>query len=89
MSVDAISEALQEAMHINVPGLYLDPLARAAALGQLGRLEEAAMALGEMERLLPRAGIGLPELMRRTLFTDENVKMLLEGLYKAGLQAAG
>jgi adenylate cyclase len=82
----AYQEALRAATRINTPSFYLDPLARAATLGQLSHLEEAAAALGEMERLLPKTGIALPELMRRTLFSDENVEMLLDGLYKAGLE---
>ena len=80
----AYGESLQEAMRINLPSLYLDPLGRAAALGQLGRLKEAATALDELERMLPKTGIGLPELMRRTLFSDDNVEMLLDGLHKVG-----
>jgi hypothetical protein len=73
-------------MRINTAGFYLDPLARAATLGQLGRAAEAASALEEMQRLLPDNGIELREFMRRTLFSDENVDMLLEGLQKAGLE---
>lgn len=84
----AYQEALQEAVRINMPGLFLDPLARAATLGQLGRVEEAAVALGEMERLLPGTEVGLRGLMRRTLFSEENVDMLLEGLRRAGLKDA-
>jgi TolB-like protein len=80
-------EALQAAMRINTPGLYLDPLARAATLGQLKQLGEAGAALEEMQRTLPDTDIGLRELMRRTLLPDENVDMLLEGLQKAGLAA--
>jgi adenylate cyclase len=80
-------KALQAATRINTPGLYLDPLARAAALGQLGRVGEAGAALEEMQRALPDTDIGLRELMRRTLFPDENVDILLEGLQKAELAA--
>jgi adenylate cyclase len=80
----AYQEALREAMRINTAGFYLDPLARAATLGQLGRAAEAASALEEMQRLLPDNGIELREFMRRTLFSDENVAMLMEGLVKAG-----
>jgi adenylate cyclase len=85
---EAYGKALQEAVRINVPGLYLDPLGRASALGQLGRWEDAARPLAEMERLLPKTGIELPSLMQRTLFSDENVEMLVDGLHKAGYDDA-
>lgn len=80
----AYEEAWQEALCINTPGLYLDPLARAAVLGQLGRAAEATKALEVLQLLLPDTGIGLRAFMRRTLYSDENVDMLLDGLRKSG-----
>lgn len=80
----AYEEAWQEALCINTPGLYLDPLARAAALGQLGRAAEATGALEALQLLLPDRGIGLRAFMCRTLFSDGNVDMLLDGLRKSG-----
>lgn len=78
-------EAWQAALRISTPGFYLDPLARAAALGQLGRAPEAAETLASLAQLLPESGVGLRAFMRRTLFSDENVDMLLDGLRKSGL----
>jgi tetratricopeptide (TPR) repeat protein len=83
---EVYEDALGHAMRISTSGFFFDPLARAATLGQLGRQEEARVALEELQRELPDTDIGLRALMRRTLFSDENVDMLLNGLRKAGLE---
>jgi len=83
---EAYKDAWQEALRINTPGLYLDPLARAAVLGQLGRAEEAVRALEALKRLLPELGVGMRAFVRRTLFSDANVNMLFDGLRKSGLE---
>ena len=38
---------------INTPGDFIDPLFRAAVLGQLGSMEEAHAALQELLNLVP------------------------------------
>jgi adenylate cyclase len=82
----AYEDAWQEALSINTPGLYLDPLARAAVLGQLGRTQEAARALDALKQLLPQSEVGIRAFLRRTLFSDANVDILFDGLRKAGLE---
>ncbi len=79
-------EALNEAMRIKIPGLCLDSLSRAAALGQLGMKENAEAAVRELLTLNPDFAKRSRELMRPQLFSDENVEMLLDGLRKAGLE---
>ncbi|MDL1975742.1 MAG: hypothetical protein LWX55_13405 [Deltaproteobacteria bacterium] len=79
-------EALNEAMRIKTPGLCLDPLSRAAALGELGLKERAEAAVRELLTLNPDFATRARELMRPQLFSDENVEMLLDGLRKAGLE---
>jgi adenylate cyclase len=75
-------DALHEAAHISTPALWWDPLARAAALGQLDRTDEAGNALSKLQGVLP--ALDLRELLRRNVFSDGNVDALLEGLHKAG-----
>ncbi|MBT8364845.1 MAG: hypothetical protein KJP23_09075, partial [Deltaproteobacteria bacterium] len=45
--------AFAEALKFNFPGLYLDPMMRAAALSQMGRAPEAKTAVGELLELEP------------------------------------
>ncbi len=78
-------EAFILAKRINNPTLYWDPLLRAAALGQLGRRADAEEALRELLKLRPDFITVGRELMTRTLFADDLVEMLMEGLVKAGL----
>jgi adenylate cyclase len=78
-------EALVEAERIHAPGFFWGPLLRAAALGELGRGAEAAIAVRELLQLQPDfAGRGL-DLMPRWVFSAENVQLLAAGLAKAGL----
>lgn len=78
-------EALAEAQRINAPGLFLEPLLRAAVLGQLGRAKDAQAPLNQLLKLHPDFASRGPELTRRWVFSKENVEMLMEGLRKAGL----
>lgn len=83
----AFQEACAEAFLCNTPGLFLDPLLRAAVLGQMGHTEAASAALEEMSSLLPV--VNLRELLSRTFFSEDNVTMLLYGLTQAGLSVLG
>ena len=78
-------EALVEANRVKMPDLMIDPITRAATLGQLGRDEEAQAALAELLALVPDFTARIDELKRRLFFTDENAEMLLDGLRRAGL----
>jgi tetratricopeptide (TPR) repeat protein len=77
--------AWTEARRVHAPDLFWDTLIRAACLGQLGRREEAHLELVELLRLCPDFKTRGRERMRRLLFSEENVTMLLDGLRKAGL----
>ncbi len=83
----AFQEACAEAFLCNTPGLFLDPLLRAAVLGQMGHTEAASASLEEMSGLLPVGN--LRELLSRTFFSEDNVTMLLDGLTRAGLRVFG
>lgn len=76
-------ESLSEAERCHTDSFPWSPLCRAAALGQLGRTDEAA---GEMRRLLavvPDFRTRGPELLRRILYYGRNVNRVLAGLAKA------
>ena len=70
-------------MNMNMPNLFLEPLLRAAILGELGEKQEASIALAQMQNLLPN--VELSQFLQRTFFEQKNVEQLLTGLYKAGL----
>lgn len=85
----AYDAALAEALRLRTPSIFWEPLCRAAVFGQLGRPEDAAPYLQQLFRLQPKFQTRGRELMRRQLYSDENVEMMLEGLYKAGLETVG
>ena len=77
--------ALMEAHKMTTPTLFIDPLQRAAALGQLGQPDRSRRAIAELLELHSK----FPEDPRRYLNWlipfDDLVDHLLEGLEKAGL----
>ncbi len=78
-------KAFAEALKFNFPGLYLDPVMRAAALGQLGRQSEAKKALSQLLKLEPDFATRGRWLVSRYVKVDEVVDRIIEGLEKAGL----
>ncbi len=78
-------EALQSARLFNMPQLFWDPLLRAAALGQLGRLNEAGMALAELLQLRPDFSIYARRLLGYFVKAADLLDDILDGLRKAGL----
>jgi TolB-like protein len=66
--------------------IFWDPLIRAAAAGQRGLHAEAKEALQELLVMRPDFPSRARELMRRVVYLDEHVTMLLDGLLKAGLK---
>ena len=80
-------EALAEARLLDWDGDFRIPLFVAASYGQLGRPDEAAPALAELESLwtLPAEDIRA-ELIERHAFAPELADRLIEGLAKAGLE---
>jgi len=77
--------ALAEALKFNFPELYLDPMMRAATLGQLGRQNEAKTAVGQLLKLAPDFATHGRTLISRYVKVDALIDKLIEGLRKAGL----
>ena len=80
--------ALLEANRFNTPDYFWDPLIRTAVLGQLGRQEDAEKAMGELLALMPDFESRGRSVLKRLVFVDENVEILLVGLRKAGLDVS-
>lgn len=78
-------KAFVEAIKFNFPTLYLDPVMRAAALGQMGDLERARAALNELIKLEPDFATRGRQLISRYVKVDNLIDRVLEGLEKAGL----
>ena len=79
-------EALQEAHLFQMPQFFWDPLLRAAALGQLGRDQEAAQAVGELLAVKPDFPSQARFLISCFAKSPYLVEGLLEGLRLAGLK---
>ena len=77
--------AFGEAMKFNYPGLFWDPVMRAAALSQLGRQNEAKTAVSQLLKLEPDFATRGRWLIGRYLKVDDLVDTIIEGLRKAGL----
>jgi len=77
--------ALVEARRVDTPGTIVGPLSRALALAQLGCFSEAQAELSEVYKITPDFDARKAELIRRQVFSDTNVEMLLEGLDRLAL----
>ncbi len=75
--------ACTEAQLFAMPGLFLDPLLRAATLGPLGRREEARAELDRLRRSLPDLA-ACRGMLRRILHDEEIIERLVAGLASAG-----
>ena len=75
-----------EAQRFNTPDFFWDPLIRAAALGQLDRRKKARKAVDDLLALVPDFISRGPSLIRRMVYLEEQVEMLVAGLRKAGLK---
>ena len=78
-------KAYTEALKFNFPGLYLDPVMRAAALSQLERGKEAKAAVGQLLKLEPDFATRGRWLLNRYIKVEELVEKVIEGLQKAGI----
>jgi adenylate cyclase len=78
-------KALKEANNYQVPGFFWGPLLRAAALGQLSRVDEAQMELEQLIQIKPDFEKKAPYLISRFVKEDALVEQLIGGLQKAGL----
>jgi len=77
--------ALKEAHMMNLPTVMLDPLQRAAALGQLGRTKRGRRTIAELLELRPDFAADPRRYLNWLIPFDELVDHLLEGIEKAGL----
>ncbi len=78
-------EALQIIARANTPGYFHMPAAKAAALGQLGRREEAQKAVQDLLALRPDFAAAA-RLEYGKFFDAELVEHAIDGLRKAGLE---
>ena len=65
--------------------LLWDPLMKAAALGHLGREEEAGKNIYKLLQLLPEAADRIKDITESFLLSPELNREIFEGLRKAGL----
>ena len=80
-------KALEDARNYEMSGDFRTPLFMAAALGQLGRTDDAAAYLDEMLEYWGRPPSELRlELIRRHALSEGLTDHLMEGLEKAGLE---
>jgi len=77
--------AYTEALKFNFPELYLDPMMRAAALGQLGRQKEAKTAISQLLKLEPNFATRGRGMLSRYVKVEEIIDAIFAGLHKAGL----
>jgi adenylate cyclase len=78
--------ALAEANRFNFPGLYLNPMMRAAALGQIGSIDDAGTALDELLKQIPDFNRDGRQMVGRYVKVDGLIDALFDGLKKAGLE---
>ena len=79
------ARALFEIKKYHATEHFTPSLLRAAALGQLGRLEEAQMAAAEVQRICPQFPDLADKYFRSLSGFDLLSDHLKEGLHKAGL----
>ena len=77
--------ALAEALQLNIPTCFWDPMLRAAAYGKLGRLAEGRAALAELLAVQPTFKENRYNFIHAMLFSDESVAEIHSGLLAAGL----
>jgi adenylate cyclase len=78
--------AFAEALKFNYPELYLDPMMRAAALGQMGKHNDAKFAVEQLLKLRPDFSAHGRWLISRYVKVDALIDSIIEGLRKAGLK---
>ena len=77
--------ALSEALQINAPTCFWDPLLRAATYGQLGRRSEARAAYHELLQIEPTFVERQKRLLQGLFLSDSMLKKILSGLKAAVL----
>jgi TolB-like protein/cytochrome c-type biogenesis protein CcmH/NrfG len=79
------AEVLEDAARVNMPGYFHTHALRAAALGQLGRREEARKAVQDLLALRPDFAAAARQEYAKW-YDSELVEQMIEGLRKAGLE---
>jgi hypothetical protein len=79
-------QALSEAQQIRTSSLIVDPIARAAVLGYIGRRTEVGKVIDELLELVPDFKESGHDLIQRFWCYEKPVGLILEGLRKAGLE---
>lgn len=77
--------ALAEALKFNFPGLFIDPMIRAAALGKLGEQKEAKKAIDQLIKMVPDFGHRAKQLIGRYIKVNDVINSIVDGLQNAGL----
>ena len=80
--------ASNEALLVNTPGCFWDPMLRAAAFGRLGKTEEAKEAVNELLNIQPDFTQNPLRYVHTLALSDEAAALILQGLNKAGLSIA-
>ncbi len=78
-------KAYSEALKFNFPDLYLDPMMRATALGQLARQKEAKKAIEQLLKMEPNFRHRAHRMIGRYIKVDDLIDKIIVGLQKAGL----
>lgn len=78
-------EVLEAVARINMPSYFHVPAIRAAALGQLGRREEAQKALQDLLALRPDFSAVVRQEYSKW-YDNEQIEPIMEGLRKAGME---
>ena len=81
-------EAWAEAQKIHIEGLFWHPILRAAILGKLERVKEAAVFIDELVQMKPEFPKRSKEYLKLLFITDKHVQMIWDGLQKAGMREA-
>src|SRR5579863_10298189 len=82
------AEVLEGAARVNMPTYYHTHALRAAALGQLGRREDARKALQDLLALRPDFAASARQEYAKW-YSAELIEQLIDGLRKAGLEIPG
>jgi adenylate cyclase len=83
--LEEYEKAFEEALKFNCPELFWDPVIRAAALGRMGREQQAKVAVGELLELVPDFRTQGREMIRHYVKVEGLVDKLIGGLREAGL----
>ena len=78
--------ALNDALLVNTPDCFWDPMLRAAVYGQLGYGDEAEKAVAELLAIQPDFVQNYKRYVHALAFSDKSAAELEDGLKKAGLR---